>query len=110
MEGGKGTGLPLKIVRTKEEDILYNPGTDPRAIGGDVSGVPGVGEGRRRAFSGTVLKARVKDGNRWSPLREVFIYRTSENFRLRFQRFIIILTVMILVRIQLTPLSMNSWR
>ena len=68
-----GTMITLENSDNERGTIFYTTdGTDPRAIGGDVSeDAMGGGDGETVIVSGTVLKARVKDGNQWSPLREV---------------------------------------
>ena len=68
-----GTMITLENSDNERGTIFYTTNsTDPRAIGGDISGdaIDG-GDKETVIVSGTVLKARVKDGNRWSPLREI---------------------------------------
>jgi hypothetical protein len=65
--------ITLENSDNERGTIFYTTNsTDPRAIGGDISGdaIDG-GDKETVIVSGTVLKARVKDGNRWSPLREI---------------------------------------
>ena len=81
----KGTVITLKNSENERGTIFYTiDGTDPRAIGGDVSGGAMDGGGEATVVvSGTVLKARVKDGNRWSPLREVLYIQNIGKFSVK---------------------------
>ena len=80
-----GTVITLKNSENERGTIFYTTdGTDPRAIGGDVSGGARDGGGETTVvMSGTVLKARVKDGNRWSPLREVLYIQNIGKFSVK---------------------------
>ena len=80
-----GTVITLKNSENERGTIFYTTdGTDPRAIGGDVSGGARDGGGEATVvMSGTVLKARVKDGNRWSPLREVLYIQNIGKFSVK---------------------------
>ena len=80
-----GTVITLENSENERGTIFYTTdGTDPRAIGGDVSGGARDGGGETTVvMSGTVLKARVKDGNRWSPLREVLYIQNIGKFSVK---------------------------
>ena len=68
-----GTMITLENSDNERGTIFYTTnGTDPRAIGGNVYGdaIDG-GDKETVAVSGTAIKARVKDGSNWSPLREI---------------------------------------
>ena len=84
-EAATATVIILKNSENERGTIFYTTdGTDPRTIGGDVSkGAMDGGDEATVIVSGTVLKARVKDGNRWSPLREVLYIQKIGKFSLK---------------------------
>ena len=68
-----GTMITLENNENERGTIFYTTnGTDPRAIGGNVSrdAIDG-GDKETVAVSGTAIKARIKDGSSWSPLCEI---------------------------------------
>jgi hypothetical protein len=68
-----GTMITLENSADQRGTIFYTTdGTDPRTVGGGVSDHAMDGGVKAAVIvSGTVLKARVNDGSKWSPLREV---------------------------------------
>jgi hypothetical protein len=82
-----GTSLRLVNLNTGGSGSIYYTvdGADPRRVGGSVSASAFDG-GDDREFtisSNTVLKARVKNGNEWSALHEIFLNTGAEPSGLR---------------------------
>ena len=80
-----GTVITLANSDNEKGTTFYTTdGTDPRAIGGVVSGDAMDGGVKATVVvSGTVLKARVNDGNKWSPLREILYIQNIEKSSLK---------------------------
>ena len=79
-EVAPGTMITLDNSNDQRGTIFYTTdGTDPRTVGGGVSD-HAIDGGIKAAVivSGAVLKARVNDGNKWSPLREVLYIQNIE--------------------------------
>lgn len=76
--------ISVHISRTQSTGDIYltTDGTDPRAIGGAVSGSARMVENPALfdIQETTWLKVRVKQGNQWSPLRKLLLVNEKEKF------------------------------
>ncbi|MCO5052488.1 MAG: lamin tail domain-containing protein [Verrucomicrobiae bacterium] len=70
--GNIPSGFALVLTQTNPSGIIYftTDGSDPRRIGGAVAASAQIYETAISIFNPTRIRARVKDGNAWSPLVE----------------------------------------